>query len=307
MLNMNLYEILHVSENAPEEVIRLAYKGLAQKFHPDRYKGIDANEKMVLIRKAYETLTDETKRAEYDKYLHEIRAKTKLQEEMSKHKAQEELLKKYQDLYVNRTEKKGHSSFNKSGGKDKKINKTAAYTIIGLIVLFFGIFLLFNTKTPEGYIDETDLTKEAIVTQSDTNHVEESSPVSDQLDHNVNQEKTINLLQDEALIKDVINDFDIIYKESGITGLISSIDECYKSNSNIRYCFYLDTASRYLDHGISLSWNTDVNPFFENENFGNRVLKNFYIPMGIDDSEIIHSHLLESNALVAKTLAEIHK
>lgn len=305
MLNMNLYEVLHVSENAPEEVIRLAYKGLAQKFHPDRYKGIDANEKMVLFRKAYETLTDETKRAEYDKYLHDIRAKNKLQEEMSKQKAQEELLKKYQDLHVNRAEKKEDGSFKKSGNKDKKINKT--YIIIGLIVSFFGIFLLFNTKTPEGYIDETDLTKEALVTQNETNHFEEISPVSDQLDNNVNQEQTINLLQDDALIKEVVTDFDIIYKESGITGLISSIEECYKSNGNIKYCFYLDTASRYLDHGVSLSWNTDVNPFFENENFGNRVLENFYIPMGVDDSEIIHSHLLESNALVAKELAEIVK
>ncbi|WP_039047207.1 J domain-containing protein [Acinetobacter junii] len=299
MLNMNLYEVLHVSENAPEEVIRLAYKGLAQKFHPDRYKGVDANEKMVLLRKAYETLTDETKRAEYDKYLHDIRAKTKLQEEISRHKAQEELLKKYQDLHVNSAEKKGN--------KDKKINKTVTYIIIGLIALFFGIFLLFNTKTPEGYIDETDLTKETIVTQNETNHIEEISPVSDQLDNNVNQEQTINLLQDDDLIRDVVNDFDTIYKESGITGLISSIEECYKSKSNIKYCFYLDTASRYLDHGVSLSWNTDVNPFFENENFGNRVLKNFYIPMGVDDSEIIHSHLLESNALVAKKLAEIDK
>lgn len=307
MLNMNLYEVLHVSENAPEEVIRLAYKGLAQKFHPDRYKGVDANEKMVLFRKAYETLTDETKRAEYDKYLHDIRAKTKLQEEISKHKAQEELLKKYQDLHVNRAEKKGDGSFKKSENKDKKINKTATYIIIGLIVSFFGIFLLFNMKTPKGYIDETDLTKEAMVTQNETNHIEEISPVSDQLDNNVNQEQTINLLQDDALIKDVVNDFDAIYKESGITGLISSIEECYKSNSNIKYCFYLDTASRYLDHGVSLSLNTDVNPFFENENFGNRVLKNFYIPMGVDDSEIIHSHLLESNALVAKKLAEIDK
>lgn len=303
MLNMNLYEILHVSENAPEEVIKLAYKGLAQKFHPDRYKGIDANEKMVLIRKAYETLTDGIKRAEYDKYLHEIRAKAKLQEEMSKHKAQEELLKKYQNLY----EEKGVYSFQNSENKDKKIKKTWVYIFIGLLVLIFGIFLLFKPKTYDEYTSETDLTREAIVTDNDTNHIEETSTITNQPDPNVNQEQTINLLQDQTLIKDVINDFDMIYKESGITGLISSIDECYKSNSNIKYCFYLDTASRYLDHGVSLSLNTDVNPFFSNDNFGNRVIKNFYIPMGVDDSEIIHSHLLESNALVAENLAEILK
>lgn len=62
----NLYEILHVGQNAPVEVIKAAYKGLANIYHPDKYKGADANEKMNQIRQAYETLTDEHKRAAYD-------------------------------------------------------------------------------------------------------------------------------------------------------------------------------------------------------------------------------------------------
>ena len=66
---MNLYEILHVSQDAPEEIIKLAYKGLAQKYHPDRYKGNDANEIMVKIREAYETLIDPIKRKNYDQFL----------------------------------------------------------------------------------------------------------------------------------------------------------------------------------------------------------------------------------------------
>ena len=49
-MDMNFYEILHIAENAPDEIIKLAYKGLAQKYHPDRYKGTDANQKMVQIR-----------------------------------------------------------------------------------------------------------------------------------------------------------------------------------------------------------------------------------------------------------------
>ena len=40
-MDMNFYEILHIAENAPDEIIKLAYKGLAQKYHPDRYKGTD--------------------------------------------------------------------------------------------------------------------------------------------------------------------------------------------------------------------------------------------------------------------------
>ena len=51
---MNFYEILHIAENAPDEIIKLAYKGLAQKYHPDRYKGTDANQKMVQIRVVFQ-------------------------------------------------------------------------------------------------------------------------------------------------------------------------------------------------------------------------------------------------------------
>lgn len=68
---MNLYEILHIAQDAPEEIIKLAYKGLAQKYHPDRYNGADANEKMVQIRDAYETLIDPIKRKKYDYFLAE--------------------------------------------------------------------------------------------------------------------------------------------------------------------------------------------------------------------------------------------
>lgn len=66
---MNLYEVLHISQDAPEEIIKMAYKGLAQKYHPDRYKGHDANEIMIKIREAYETLIDPIKRKNYDQFL----------------------------------------------------------------------------------------------------------------------------------------------------------------------------------------------------------------------------------------------
>ena len=88
---MNLYEILHISQDAPEEIIKLAYKGLAQKYHPDRYKGNDANEKMVKIREAYETLIDPQKRKEYDAFL-AAQARRKQQQEDFERKQKEQKL-----------------------------------------------------------------------------------------------------------------------------------------------------------------------------------------------------------------------
>ncbi|MGQ1594484.1 J domain-containing protein [Acinetobacter baumannii] len=90
---MNLYEILHISQDAPEEIIKLAYKGLAQKYYPDRYNGNDANEIMIKIREAYETLIDPIKRKSYDQFLAEQTRRKQQQEEYIKKKEQEEFIR----------------------------------------------------------------------------------------------------------------------------------------------------------------------------------------------------------------------
>lgn len=62
------YEILEVSPSASPEVIKMAYKALVRKYHPDIYKGdINyANEKIKEINIAYEVLGNDIKRREYD-------------------------------------------------------------------------------------------------------------------------------------------------------------------------------------------------------------------------------------------------
>lgn len=65
----NYYETLEVSKNASKEVIEKAYKVLAKKYHPDlqeqNYKHL-AEQKMKMINEAYEVLSDDIKRKEYD-------------------------------------------------------------------------------------------------------------------------------------------------------------------------------------------------------------------------------------------------
>ena len=62
------YQILGVSEDAEDIVIRAAYKVLAQKYHPDRWKSSpeEATKKMSEINVAYETLSDPRKKEAYD-------------------------------------------------------------------------------------------------------------------------------------------------------------------------------------------------------------------------------------------------
>ena len=65
---MTYYEILEISEKASQEVIRMAYKALCKKYHPDVYQGDKsyAEEQMKKINEAYITLSDELKKKEYD-------------------------------------------------------------------------------------------------------------------------------------------------------------------------------------------------------------------------------------------------
>ena len=73
-----LYDVLEVSEKASEEVIKMAYKALCKKYHPDIYKGDPdyANQKMYEINEAYSILSNQSKRTEYDKKLFNIRKST---------------------------------------------------------------------------------------------------------------------------------------------------------------------------------------------------------------------------------------
>jgi molecular chaperone DnaJ len=62
----DLYAVLGVSENAPAEEVKKAYRRLAMKYHPDRSDAPGAAEKFKDINEAYQTLSDDKKRAEYD-------------------------------------------------------------------------------------------------------------------------------------------------------------------------------------------------------------------------------------------------
>ncbi|AWX69243.1 molecular chaperone DnaJ [[Mycoplasma] anseris] len=64
------YEVLGINKNATEKEIKSAYRKLAMKYHPDRNKEADAEEKFKEATEAYEVLIDPEKKAKYDKFGH---------------------------------------------------------------------------------------------------------------------------------------------------------------------------------------------------------------------------------------------
>jgi molecular chaperone DnaJ len=66
---MDYYELLKISKNASASEIKKAYRKLAMQHHPDQNpNNKEAEEKFKAINEAYQVLSDENKRAIYDRY-----------------------------------------------------------------------------------------------------------------------------------------------------------------------------------------------------------------------------------------------
>ena len=70
MTQRDYYEILGVAKNASPEELKSAFRKLARQYHPDVNKEADAEERFKELNEAYAVLSDEQKRAAYDRFGH---------------------------------------------------------------------------------------------------------------------------------------------------------------------------------------------------------------------------------------------
>ncbi len=173
----NYYEILEVGENASQEVIERVYKLFAKKYHPDVNPDNpkEAEEKFKLITEAYEVLSDEFKRKEYDERLKAQRMidaqanssilmdsimeeynmnnssldgedavriqqeiMLKQQQDLQKAKIEQEnkLRKEYNDAYISALERAGiHVVYKKTWQEKFSIIKSLFFTIVILTIV----------------------------------------------------------------------------------------------------------------------------------------------------------------------------
>jgi DnaJ domain len=77
------YDNLKVTRNAPAEVIRAAYRVLAQRYHPDLNPSPDAARVMKLLNESYAVLSDPTRRAEHDAWIDDQIIRESIEEAMA--------------------------------------------------------------------------------------------------------------------------------------------------------------------------------------------------------------------------------
>ena len=71
MAQEDYYSLLGISKNATKREIKKAFRDKAKKYHPDINKDPKAEEKFKKYAAAYEVLSDDTKRAKYDRFGHQ--------------------------------------------------------------------------------------------------------------------------------------------------------------------------------------------------------------------------------------------
>lgn len=64
------YEVLELGKDASSDDIKKAYRKLARQYHPDVNKAADAEAQFKEVKEAYDVLSDDGKRATYDRYGH---------------------------------------------------------------------------------------------------------------------------------------------------------------------------------------------------------------------------------------------
>jgi len=71
MEKRDYYEVLGISKTASDDDIKKAYRRLAKKYHPDVSTETNAEAKFKEVQEAYDVLSDQTKRSQYDQFGHQ--------------------------------------------------------------------------------------------------------------------------------------------------------------------------------------------------------------------------------------------
>ena len=176
----NYYKILQVDKDASPEIIKVAYKLLVKKNHPDLKEGSEkqiAEEKIKEINEAYDVLSDPSKKSEYDlnlinEFISQEQYNTILNENMNLKKElnyfnnlynkNNYAKRQYSNMYDNTwaknyTQTNSQNNYNANSNNINKNNyktdsKEKLKTFIAIILTFLIIFAIFNIPFIKEYL-----------------------------------------------------------------------------------------------------------------------------------------------------------
>lgn len=129
----DLYKILNIKPNATNDEIKSAYRKMAKEFHPDLYANNPliklAEEKLKEINEAYEVLSDETKKKQYDKQRLNPQANNEsYYEQEETNKAQQNTNQNNQE-YNNNNNNNYNNNYNNNNNNNYNNNNNNNYNI----------------------------------------------------------------------------------------------------------------------------------------------------------------------------------
>ncbi len=134
---MDYYQILNVSANASDREIKLAYRTLVKKYHPDRNPSEQAREITARLNEAYEVLSDPVKRSQYDNRFYQAFSEPVYEEDPSEI---------YRREYIKRKQEEARLE------KEKKTRRQHVYFVaartLSFPLLALSIFLLLDRYSP---------------------------------------------------------------------------------------------------------------------------------------------------------------
>ena len=176
----NYYKILQVDKDASPEIIKVAYKLLVKKNHPDLKEGIEkqeAEEKIKEINEAYDVLSNPEEKAKYDQtiineFVSQEQYNVILNENMNLKKElnyfnnlynkNNYAKRQYSNMYDNTwaknyTQTNSQNNYNANSNNINKNNyktdsKEKLKTFIAIILTFLIIFAIFNIPFIKEYL-----------------------------------------------------------------------------------------------------------------------------------------------------------